>query len=135
MRKSIQMNGEFALDTSIVIKIFAQENEVLKKVEQCQEIYIPPTVIGELYYGAYNSTKVKENVKRVDELIETTPILASNIMTATQYGLIKKDLKTQGTPIPENDIWIAAIAIQFNLTLAGRDDHFENIERLNYEKR
>ncbi len=128
------MNGDYALDTSIVIKIFAEDKEVMKKVEQCREVYIPSTVIGELYYGAYNSTNLQKNVKRIEELIETTPILDSNIVTAKQYGLIKKDLKIQGTPIPENDIWIAAIANQFDLKLAGRDDHFKNIESLNYEE-
>ena len=128
------MNGDYALDTSIVIKIFGEDKEVLKKVEQCREIYIPSTVIGELYYGAFNSTKVQKNVQRIEELIETTPILDSNIVTAKQYGLIKKDLKIQGTPIPENDIWIAAIANQFDLKLAGRDDHFKNIKSLNYEE-
>lgn len=128
------MNGNYALDTSIVIKIFAVDKEVLKKVEQCREVYIPSTVIGEIYYGAYNSTKVKKNIKRIEELIETTPILDSNIETAKYYGLIKKDLKIQGTPIPENDIWIAAIANQFDLKLAGRDVHFKYIESLNYEE-
>lgn len=135
MRKSILMNGDYALDTSTVIKIFAQDKEVLNKVEQCRKIYIPSTVIGELYYGAYNSTKVKKNVKRIEGLIETTPILDSNIVTAKHYGLIKEELKIKGTPIPENDIWIAAIANQFDLKLAVRDNHFKYIDSLNYEER
>ena len=52
------MNGDYAIDTSIVIKIFAQDKAVLKKVKQCNAIYIPSTVIGELHYGAYNSNRV-----------------------------------------------------------------------------
>ena len=128
------MNGDYALDTSIVIKIFAQDKDVLKKIEQCGELCISSTVIGELYYGAYNSTKFEKNVKRIEELIETVNVLDSNIVTAKHYGLIKKDLKIQGTPIPENDIWIAAMAIQFDLKLAGRDDHFKYIESLKYEE-
>ena len=53
-------------------------------------------------------------------------------MTAKKYGIIKKDLKIKGTPIPENDIWISAIAIQFDLKLAGKGDPFKYIDNLNY---
>lgn len=108
--------------------------QTLNKVEQSNAIYLPSTVIGELYYGAYNSNRVTKNIKQIEELIESTPILDSNIVTAKEYGIIKKDLKIKGTPIPENDIWISAIAIQFDLKLAGRDDHFKYIDSLNYEE-
>lgn len=128
------MNGSYLLDTSIVIKIFAKDKEILKKVGQCSEVFIPTIVIGELYYGAYNSTKVKGNIKRIEQLTQTTSILDCNIETSREYGAIKKDLKSKGTPIPENDIWIAAIALQHDLPLAGRDQHFEYIDKLTYKR-
>jgi tRNA(fMet)-specific endonuclease VapC len=54
--------------------------------------------------------------------------------TARQYGLIRADLAQKGRPIPDNDVWIAAIAIEYNLVLVTRDTHFENIDKLSIER-
>ncbi|RLB16513.1 MAG: VapC toxin family PIN domain ribonuclease, partial [Deltaproteobacteria bacterium] len=50
-----------------------------------------------------------------------------------EYAKIKNALREKGRPIPENDIWIAAIAVQYNLTLVSRDDHFKRIDGLHTE--
>jgi tRNA(fMet)-specific endonuclease VapC len=49
---------------------------------------------------------------------------------ARQYGVIKNALRAKGRPIPENDIWIAAIAMQYHLTLVARDGHFQEVDGL-----
>ena len=54
--------------------------------------------------------------------------------TARQYGIIKNQLRTRGKPIPENDIWIAAMAKQYQLTLVTRDNHFQHIHGLVIEQ-
>lgn len=54
--------------------------------------------------------------------------------TATIYGQVKQQIMSKGRPIPENDIWIAATALQHNLTLVTRDDHFQAVDNLNLEK-
>jgi len=51
-------------------------------------------------------------------------------VTAQQYGRIKNDLRAKGRPIPENDIWIAAVAVQHGLTVVSRDDHFTEVTDL-----
>lgn len=132
--KSIPMNGKYVLDTTIVIKVFANDEGIMKRVKECSQIYIPSIVIGELYYGAYNSTKVKTNIKRIEQLIETCPILDCDVLASEEYGKIKRELKLKGTPIPENDIWIAAISIKNNIPLAGRDRHFRYIDGLSYQE-
>jgi len=53
--------------------------------------------------------------------------------TAQQYGDIKNQLRAKGRPIPENDIWIAAIAMQYQLTLVARDGHFHEVDGLQVE--
>ena len=58
------------------------------------------------------------------------PVLPVDTETARVYGIIKASLRKQGTPIPENDIWIAALAKQHDLTLSTRDGHFENVPEL-----
>lgn len=128
------MNGRYLLDTNIIIALFKEDKQVLKKVQEAQEIYHPAVVIGELYYGAFNSTRKVENLGKVDEYRNDVAILNSDEHTARFYGEVKAALKKRGTPIPENDIWISAIAIQYDLTLVTRDKHFGNIDGLNVEK-
>lgn len=128
------MNGDYLLDTNIVIALFAEEQLVLDKVSQANRVFIPTIVIGELYYGAYNSSKTEENETQIDAFATASNTLDCEIFTAKFYGQIKKQLKDKGRPIPENDIWIAALALQYDLTLVSRDAHFGFIAGLKWEK-
>lgn len=124
------MNGSYLLDTNIVIAYIAQEKQLVDRVHAAQEVYIPFIVVGELYYGAYKSAKVSDNEKVVDLITTNLMLLEGDSTTAKWYGKIKQILKTKGMPIPENDIWIAALALQYNLTLVTRDKHFNNIPNI-----
>ncbi len=84
-------------------------------------------MLGELFYGAEQSTRKAENVKKIEEFAVASLVLECNSDTARLYGKIKSQLKARGTPIPENDIWIAALAEQHQLTLITRDKHFNNV--------
>lgn len=124
------MSGRVLLDTNIVIAFFAQEPIVLQNMQAVDQFLIPSVVLGELYFGARKSGKVAHNLKRIDELATTTAILGCDAETARQYGQIKDELRQKGRPLPENDIWIAAIARQHNLSLSTRDVHFEQVDHL-----
>jgi len=63
-------------------------------------------------------------------LLDTNIVIASDIGTSREYGRIKDLLHKKGHPIPENDIWIAALAIEHGLTLVSRDEHFKKIDGL-----
>jgi len=76
---------------------------------------------------------VEENVARVSEFASTSAVLPCDTATGRHYGQIKSGLRTRGRPIPENDIWIAAIARQYDLTLVSRDVHFAEVESLKVE--
>ena len=125
------MNGKFLLDTNIVIALFANEATIKDNLAEAEEVFVPSIVIGELFYGARKSTRSKENLARIDELALASVVLGCDVETARKYGEIKNDLRSKGHPIPENDIWIAAIAAQHNLTLVSRDAHFDEIIDLN----
>lgn len=122
------MNGKYLLDTNIIIALFANEIVVKHNLEQAKEVFISCIAIGELYYGAKKSGRVRENLNRIDELVANSTILGCNDTTASIYGEIKHNLRQKGRPLPENDIWIAAIALQYNLILVTRDAHFQAIE-------
>lgn len=124
------VSGNYLLDTNIVIALFAGEPSILDHLKDASEVYIPSVVIGELYYGAHKSSQARQNLRRIETLIARSSILACDAVTAFHYGSIKDQLRKKGKPIPENDIWIAAIALQFNSTLVSRDEHFSAVPEL-----
>lgn len=124
------MAGRFLLDTNIIIAHFAKEANVEQSLAVAPEVFLPSVALGELYYGACKSARVTINTRRIDEFAAKNTVLTCDTETAREYGRIKNDLRVKGKPIPENDIWIAAIAIQYDLTLVTRDGHFNEIEGL-----
>ena len=124
------MNGKFLLDTNIVIALFADDPAVRDQLADDLEVFIPSIVLGELFYGALKSTRVEANLARLDEFTRSSAVLGCDATTARYYGQIKNTLREKGRPIPENDIWIAAIAMQHGFTLATRDRHFDEVEGL-----
>ncbi len=77
-----------------------------------------------------NRKELKKNLNRIDELVANSIVLGCNVEIARKYGEIKHKLKLRDRPLPENDIWIAALAVQYNLILVTRDTHFQEIENL-----
>jgi tRNA(fMet)-specific endonuclease VapC len=124
------MSGRFLVDTNIVIALFAREPSVLQRLGEAAEVFVPAIVLGELHYGAQKSTRVDENLAKIDQFAQDAAILACDADTARQYGAIKNGLRAKGRPIPENDIWIAAVAMQHALDLVSRDPHFKEITGL-----
>lgn len=127
------MDGKYLLDTNIVIALLANEANVKAKLGQANETLIPSIVFGELYYGARKSGRAAANVQRVDELLANSAVVDCNAETAQHYAIIKHDLQLKGKPIPENDIWIAALAMQHDLILVTRDAHFQEVQNLTTE--
>lgn len=126
----MEMNGNFILDTNIVIAFFGNDATVATKIASATGIYLPVVVIGELYYGAFNSSKPEQNSLKIDEFTKAVTVLNCDKDTGKLYGIIKKELKEKGKPIPENDIWIIALAKQHNIEIVSRDIHFKNVENL-----
>lgn len=124
------MNGSYLLDTNIVIALFADEVEVKDSLASASEIFISSITVGELCYGAKKSTRSTENLERIKDFVANITVLGCDLETAYRYGEVKNKLRFKGKPLPENDMWIAAIARQYNLTLATRDAHFQEVENL-----
>ncbi len=125
------MSGKYLIDTNIVIALFNGDPDISDWLRVAGEVHLCTVVIGELYYGAYTSTKRKENLAKLEEFVISSSILEPDITTAREYGIIKSDLRKKGSPIPENDIWIAALAKQYGLLLYTGDGHFRNIPGVN----
>jgi len=109
------MSGKVLLDTNIVIALFAGEASVIEKLTVARSVFIPVITIGELYYGACKSGNRRRNIAKIEEFAARSAILACDESTARHYGGIKDGLRAKGKPLPENDIWIAALACQHRL--------------------
>lgn len=128
------MNGRFLLDTNIIIAFLGCEATVLAQLQQAEHFAVSCITVGELYYGAHNSGKVQFNLDRLDELLRDIDVLGCDAETSRIYARCKIQLKRKGRPINENDIWIAATAIQHDLSLVSRDNDFAAVEELAWLK-
>jgi tRNA(fMet)-specific endonuclease VapC len=128
------MDGKiYLLDTNIIIAFFSNEQYVVEKFSTAKDIIIPSIVLGELFYGAEKSGKKEQNMLKLEAFTQSSSILPCDETTARLYGKVKTQLKNNGTPIPENDIWISALALQHGLMLVSRDKHFTKIDALSLE--
>ncbi|MCL5673276.1 MAG: type II toxin-antitoxin system VapC family toxin [Deltaproteobacteria bacterium] len=127
------MSGRIILDTNVIISLFSEDTALNEYILNADEVFIPCIAIGELYYGACKSSKIQENLNKIDEFAAGNIILPCDTNTAMIYGDIKNALKEKGKPIPENDIWIAAIARQYDLILITKDNHFSFVEKIHIE--
>lgn len=124
------MSGTYLLDTNAIIARIANDSALLALLAQADEIFVPVVALGEMYFGAEKSSRVTQNLAQVDSFAAGRRLLTCDPNTARWYGRITQQLRQQGRPIPQNDIWIAAIALQHTLTVVTRDQHFQHIDGL-----
>lgn len=132
MRELTGMAGHrVLLDTVMVIAYLKSEQTVLNRL-QGLSVYVASITIGEMFFGAYKSSRVNDNLRELRGFIASSniTIIDCDTITGDYYGQIKQSLKRKGRPIPENDIWIAATALQHGLTLISRDAHFNEVDGL-----
>jgi tRNA(fMet)-specific endonuclease VapC len=94
------------------------------------QIFFSPIVIGELLSGFKKGNQEKRNTKQLKEFLARPRVVELSISSDTSdyYSFILNQLKLQGTPIPTNDIWIAASAMENGAAIATQDKHFFNIK-------
>lgn len=128
------MSTKYLLDTSVLVLSLKQDTTIRKRLSATEVSYIPSIALGELYYGAEHSVHVEKGLAEVNELAEAMIIVSTDSTTAKVYGYVKHELRVKGLLIPDNDLWIAAIAIQHGLMLAARDQHFTRVAELSFEQ-
>ncbi len=121
------------LDTTIAIAAFRLEGAILARLRSVQMI-VSITVIGELYFGARRSGRFSEQADKITDLVAQSRVVLCDLDTSAEYGRIEYALELVGARIPENDLWIAASALQHGLPLSTRDAHFERIPGLTVER-
>ena len=123
------MSGSYLLDTDVMVPFLNGNVGIIELLDE-RDVYLSAIALGELRFGAAKSSRVEQNRARVDRLEEMADVLDVTPRTSEVYGDVRMALKRKGRPIPENDIWIAAQAIQHGLILVSKDRHFDHIDGL-----
>lgn len=127
------MSSRYLLDTNVAIRVLNQEVNLEARRGSGIEMFLSLTVVGELVFGAEKSRHAGANRLKIERLIERCPVVALDLATAHRYGALKATLQQTGQTIPENDLWIAACALQHGLVLATGDRHFDRVHGLQTE--
>lgn len=118
------------LDTNAVSALLVGDPALGKVLSADQRHQLPVIVIGEYRYGLLNSQHRGHLETLLDTLALESDVLPVDETTAEEYARIRDELRRKGRPIPENDIWIAALARQHARPVVSRDDHFDYVSEL-----
>ncbi len=121
-----------ALDTNCYADFARGDADVVAAIETAEAVFLPLIVLGELRAGFAVGTHAarNESVLRQFLLRPGIEVLAPDVQTTRHYGSVYRQLRSQGTPIPTNDMWIAALVLQHDLVLLDRDEHFDALPQL-----
>lgn len=106
---------------------------VRSRTEDGDSFSISITVLSELYYAAYASSRRQFNLNNIRVLLARIPVLPFDAAAAEEYGRIRAELKAAGRPIPSTDAQIAAVARVHRLTVLSADRHFSYVHNLSVQ--
>ncbi len=124
---------KYLLDTDTCIYLLNGNESLKKKVKEIGvfSLAVTNSVLAELCFGAYNSKKVEENLKRIELFKKNLTILSDSEESAKQFGKIKANLKSKGKIIEDFDILIASIAfVNHCVLITNNVEHFKRIDDL-----
>ncbi|MGA9017681.1 MAG: type II toxin-antitoxin system VapC family toxin [Candidatus Cybelea sp.] len=120
------------LDTNRYGDLFVGLAQTVELIEHAETVFVPFVVLAELRAGFAFGRRQAENERVLRHFLSRDGIatLFADDQTTQQYATIYRQLRKQGTPIPTNDMWLAALALQHDLALHDRDKHFDHLPQL-----
>ncbi len=118
------------LDTNAVSALLAGDKGLASVLAGEPRHHLPAVVVGEYRYGLLRSARRKRIQPWFDRLEQESTVLAIDERTARAYAVVREGLRAKGRPMPENDVWIAALAVQYRLPVVTRDEHFDEVDGL-----
>lgn len=117
------------IDTNAYTRFLTGDEDVLDVIAAAETTYLSIFVLGELYAGFAGGTKESKNKEALRQFLlkPTVKILNATSETAEVFGFVKSNLRMAGTPVPINDVWIAAHGIETGSTIITYDTHFKKI--------
>jgi predicted nucleic acid-binding protein len=128
------VTGSYLLDTNAWIRLLRNDSQIEQRPQSSGAYYLCTHALGELYTGVLKSAQVHKNTQDVDDLLKIATLLLCDQNTAREFAKLRHFLRVNGTPIPINDVGIAATSLQYGLTLATDDAHFDAIPHLTKER-
>jgi tRNA(fMet)-specific endonuclease VapC len=121
-----------ALDTNRYVDFARKVPEALEKVREADRIFMALVVLGELRAGFLCGSRSAENERTLIQFLNSprVVVLHPDEDTTHHYARLFRQLRVQGTPIPTNDLWLAALVVQHNLQLFARDRHFDSLPQI-----
>lgn len=121
-----------ALDTNRYVDFCKNAPGVAETLERAEAVYMAFAVLGELRAGFAVGSQGPANERTLRRFLmrEGVSALFPDEQTTHHYATVYRQLRQQGTPIPTNDMWIAALALQHDLVLYARDQHFDHLPQL-----
>ena len=120
------------LDTSAYSLLMRGNMKIAELLDEADEVFLCAIVVGELLAGFRRGGKEQDNKSVLKDFLSVTNVgvLSIDDSTAERYSMILDYLKKCGTPIPTNDVWIAASAMQHGLILLTSDRHFSSLPQI-----
>lgn len=124
--------SSYCLDTSAYSQFRRGNDELVSLVDRADWIGVPTVTMGELRTGFLLGSRRERNESELDEFLANpvVEVLMVDAEASRHYAEIVADLRKAGTPLPTNDIWIAATAARHGAAVLTCDDHFERIARV-----
>ncbi|MEZ6036178.1 MAG: type II toxin-antitoxin system VapC family toxin [Planctomycetota bacterium] len=123
-----------ALDTNRYVDLCRGDATVVDQVARAEQVFLPFVVMGELRAGFRLGTQTRGNERTLQRFLALpkVDILFASETTTVHYADVFGQLRDQGTPVPTNDMWIAALVLEHRLTLFSRDEHFRHLPQLDW---
>jgi tRNA(fMet)-specific endonuclease VapC len=124
--------SRFCIDTSAYSQFKRGHQKVSEILDAASYVAVPSIVLGELWLGFFGGTRIRENELELTQFLEHRVVEGVPVdhAVARIYAEIVLALKVRGTPLPTNDIWIAATAVHIGATVLTFDDHYRVIQRV-----
>ncbi len=121
-----------ALDTNRYVDLCRGAAETVDLLEAADDIFLPFVVLGELRAGFELGRRPADNERILRQFLmkDGVIVLYPDDQTTHHYAAVFRQLRRQGTPIPTNDMWVAALVLQHNLVLHARDRHFDHLPQI-----
>jgi tRNA(fMet)-specific endonuclease VapC len=121
-----------ALDTNRYVDFCRGDESIAEAIRAAREIVLPFVALAELRAGFACGTRAQRNASVLVRFLGRPRVrtLFADDGTTRQYANLFRQLRQQGTPIPVNDLWIAALCVQHDLILASRDIHFDHLPQI-----
>jgi tRNA(fMet)-specific endonuclease VapC len=124
------MNGSAAVDSNAYIALCSGDVNAASLIGSFTTVFLPVVVLGELLYGAGASGRAAENTRNVQQFAGKCAMLEITAEVAQRYSELRLELRSAGKPIPDNDLWIAAVCLVAGIPLITRDGHFAHLSTL-----